>query len=194
MRIENYQYPKSSFLSINKDLDIIINKILKNGRLQKLLYYTVDNPLAQPSLTEDQQLEVLQHNIKIVPKLEIDNSVLNYIIVGFDNFIENTTNPEFRDNIISFDIICHYDQWKMSDFDLRPYRIAAEIDTLFNNTHLTGIGTLQFLACNQMLLNDEIGGLSLMYAAIHGEDDKKGMLNPQSEKQYIEDFNEIFNE
>ena len=150
--------------------------------------------MAQPSLTEDQQLEVLQHNIKIVPKLEIDNSVLNYIIVGFDNFIENTTNPEFRDNIISVDIICHYDQWKMSDFDLRPYRIAAEIDTLFNNTHLTGIGTLQFLACNQMLLNDEIGGLSLMYAAIHGEDDKKGMLNPQSEKQYIEDFNEIFNE
>ena len=45
-----------------------------------------------------------------------------------------------------------------------------------------------------MLLNDELGGLSLMYAAIHGEDDKKGMLNPQSEKQYIEDFNEMFNE
>lgn len=194
MRIENYQFPKSSFLSINKDLDIITNRMLKNSRLQKLLYYTVENPLAQPGLTEDQQLEVLRKNIKIVPKLYIDNSVLNYIIIGFDNFIENASNPEFRDNIISFDIICHYDQWQMADFDLRPYRIAAELDTLFNNTHLTGIGTLQFLSCNQMLLNDELGGLSLMYAAVHGEDDKKGMLNPQSEAKYIEDFNEMMNE
>ena len=194
MRIENYQFPKSSFLSINKDLDIITNRMLKNSRLQKLLYYTVENPLAQPNLTEDQQLEVLRKNIKIVPKLYIDNSVLNYIIIGFDNFIENASNPEFRDNIISFDIICHYDQWQMADFDLRPYRIAAELDTLFNNTHLTGIGTLQFLGCNQMLLNDELGGLSLMYAAVHGEEDKKGMLNPQSEAQYIKDFNEMMNE
>lgn len=194
MRIENYQFPKSSFLSINKDLDIITNRMLKNSRLQKLLYYTVENPLAQPNLTEDQQLEVLRKNVKIVPKLYIDNSVLNYIIIGFDNFIENASNPEFRDNIISFDIICHYDQWQMADFDLRPYRIAAELDTLFNNTHLTGIGTLQFLGCNQMLLNDELGGLSLMYAAVHGEEDKKGMLNPQSEAQYIKDFNEMMNE
>lgn len=194
MKIENYQYPKSSFLSINKDLDIITNRMLKNPRLQKLLYYTVENPLAQPSLTEDQQLEFLRKNIKIVPKLYIDDSVLNYVIIGFDNFIENATNPEFRDNIISFDIICHYDQWQMADFDLRPYRIAAELDTLFNNTHLTGIGTLQFLGCNQMLLNDELGGLCLMYAAIHGEEDKKGMLNPQSEAQYIKDFDAMMNE
>ena len=194
MKIENYQYPKSSFLSINKDLDNITNRMLKNPRLQKLLYYTVENPLAQPSLTEDQQLEFLRKNIKIVPKLYIDDSVLNYVIIGFDNFIENATNPEFRDNIISFDIICHYDQWQMADFDLRPYRIAAELDTLFNNTHLTGIGTLQFLGCNQMLLNDELGGLCLMYAAIHGEEDKKGMLNPQSEAQYIKDFDAMMNE
>jgi hypothetical protein len=45
MRIENYQFPKSSFLSINKDLDIIVSRILKNERLQKLLYYPVRNAL-----------------------------------------------------------------------------------------------------------------------------------------------------
>ena len=55
-------------------------------------------------------------NIKMVPKLYVDNSVLNYIIISFDNFTANVTNPEFRDNIIEFDIICHYDQWTMKDF------------------------------------------------------------------------------
>ena len=194
MKIESYQFPKSSFLSINKDLDIIINSFLKNDRLQKLLYYTVKNPLDQNRLNEDQQLELIDKNIKIVPKLYIDGSVLNYIIISFDNFVENATNPEFRDNIISFDIICHFDQWQLNDFNLRPYRIAAEIDSMFNNKHLTGIGTLQFLSCNQLLLNEEFAGVSLMYAAVHGEEDKKGMLNPREDKQFIEDFNKMFNQ
>lgn len=193
MRIENYQFPKSSFLSINKDLDIIIKRMLKNDRLQKLLYYTTSRPLDQKALTEDQQIELINNNIKIIPKLYIDGSVLNYIIIDFDNFIPNRTNPEFRDNIISFTIVCHFDQWNLGDFDLRPYRIAAELDTLFNNTHLTGIGTLQFLGCNQQLINEEFAGLSLNYVAIHGEEDKKGMLNPRSEAQYIKDFNEMYN-
>ena len=193
MRIENYQFPKSSFLSINKDLDIIIGRILKNQRLQKLLYYPINNPLDQKALNEDQQLELISKHIKIVPKLYIDGSVLSYIIISFDNFIPNATNPEFRDNIISFDIVCHFDQWQLDDFNLRPYRIAAELDSIFNNTHLTGIGTLQFLGCNQLLLNEEFAGVSLMYAAVHGEEDKKGMLNPREEAQFIKDFNEMYN-
>jgi hypothetical protein len=30
----------------------------------------------------------------------------------------------------------------MEDFKLRPYRIAAEIDSMFDGKHLTGIGEL----------------------------------------------------
>ena len=193
MKIQNYVFPKSSFLSIDKDIDIITQRIWSNKRLQKLLHYTVPNALDKPDLNEDEQIEIFQKNIKIVPKLYIDGSVLNYIILSFDNFTPNATNPEFRDNIISFDIICHFDQWKMQGFELRPYRIAAEIDTMLNDTYLTGIGKLQFLGCNQLLLNDEYAGLSLMYAAIHGEEDKKGMLDPRKEAEYIEDFNEQYN-
>lgn len=193
MKIQNYIFPKSSFLSIEKDIDIITQRICSNKRLQKLLHYTVPNALDKPDLNEDEQIEIFQKNIKIVPKLYIDGSVLNYIILSFDNFTPNATNPEFRDNIISFDIICHFDQWKMQGFELRPYRIAAEIDTMLNDTYLTGIGKLQFLGCNQLLLNDEYAGLSLMYAAIHGEEDKKGMLDPRKEAEYIEDFNEQYN-
>lgn len=193
MKIQNYVFPKSSFLSIEKDIDIITQRICSNKRLQKLLHYTVSNALDKPDLNEDEQIEIFQKNIKIVPKLYIDGSVLNYIILSFDNFTPNATNPEFRDNIISFDIICHFDQWKMQGFELRPYRIAAEIDTMLNDTYLTGIGKLQFLGCNQLLLNDEYAGLSLMYAAIHGEEDKKGMLDPRKNAEYIEDFNEQYN-
>ena len=194
MKIVNYQFPKSSFLSIEKDLEIITNKIFKNTRLQRLLYYTRTDALDQENLNEEQQQELFQKNIKIVPKLYIDGSVLNYIIISFDNFTPNAENPEFRDNIISFDIICHFDQWQLKDsFQLRPYRIAAEIDTMLNNQHLTGIGKLDFLGANQLIINEEFAGVSLMYSAIHGEEDKKGQLNPNNDAEFEAEFNEIVN-
>jgi hypothetical protein len=140
--------PQSSFLSMEKDMGLITNMVLKNPRLKKLLYYTTPDCLSRPALTEDQALDLFGKNIKIIPKIYIDNSVLNYIIVSFDGFTPNATNPEFRDNIIEFDIVCHFDQWKLKDFQLRPYRIAAEIDSMFNDKHLTGIGTLKFLGAN----------------------------------------------
>ena len=193
MKIENYTFPKSSFLSVEKDLGIITDLFLKNKRLKKLLYYTTKNALDMDNLTDEQTYELFGKNIKIVPKLYIDGSVLSYIIISFDNFTTNATNPEFRDNIISFDIICHFDQWQLKDFELRPYRIAAEIDSMINDKHLTGIGTLHFLGANQIILNDEFAGISLMYKAIHGEEDKKSMPNPADETQFIADFNEMFN-
>lgn len=193
MKLKSYEYPHSSFLSVEKDLDIITSTMMKNERFKKLLYYTTPDALERSNLSNKETAELFSKNIKIVPKLYVDGSVLAYVIITFDNFTLNATNPEFRDNVISFDIICHFDQWDLNDFKLRPYKIAAEIDTMFNNKHLTGIGELQFLGANQIILTDEFAGLSVMYAAIHGEDDKKNMLNPQEQAEYNIDFNTLFN-
>ena len=89
---------------MEKDMGIIINHMMKNPRLKRLLYYTSKDALNKPNLTEDQSLELMGKNIKIVPKLYVDSSILNYIIVSFDNFTQSG-NPEFRDSIIEFDII-----------------------------------------------------------------------------------------
>ena len=186
MVIKNPQ-PKSSFLSTEKDMNLIVGAMIKNERLKRLLHYTSRDALDRKNLTEDETLELFGKNIKIVPKLTVDKSVLNYIIVSFDNFTPSG-NPEFRDNIIEFDIICHFDQWHLKDFALRPYKIAAEIDSMFNGKHLTGIGELNFLGANQIILTDEFAGLCLMYEAVHGEEDKKFMPNPADEKQFMEDW------
>ena len=194
MKKATYQFPKSSFISIEKDMGTIVDMMLKNNRLKKLLYYNLENCLFQENLTEDQSLELIEDGyIRMVPKLYVDKDILNYIIISFDNFTPNMTNPEFRDNIISFDIICHFNQWQMPNFQLRPYKIAAEIDTLFNNRHLSGIGELQFLGANQILINDEFGGISLMYSAVHGEDDKINSPNELDQEDMDSNFDEIFN-
>ena len=179
--------PKSSFLSTEKDMNLIVSAMIKNERLKRLLHYTSADALNRKNLTEDETLELFGKNIKIVPKLIVDKSVLNYVIISFDNFVPSG-NPEFRDNIIEFDIICHFDQWNLKDFALRPYKIAAEIDSMFNGKHLTGIGELNFLGANQIILTDEFAGLCLMYEAVHGEEDKKFMPNPTDEQQFLEDW------
>lgn len=194
MKIQNYTYPKSSFLSAEKDMNIIVDRIMKNDRLKKMLYYTTRDCLDRPKLTEDETIEMFGKQIKIVPKLYVDGSVLNYMIISFDNFSRNANNPEFRDNIIEFDIICHFDQWHMKDFELRPYKIAAELDSMFSGQKLTGIGKLEFLGANQMILTDEYAGLCVMYQAIHGEEDKKNMPNPADEEAFRANFNAVFND
>ena len=195
MKIENYQFPKSSFLSMDKDYGIIFNWMMKNNRFKKLLYYSTPDCLDKPNLTDAESVGLFGKNIKIVPKLSVDGQVLTYVIVSFDNFTPNATNPEFRDNIITFDIICHFDQWQLQDFELRPYKIAAEIDTMFNNKHLSGIGELQFLGANQIVLTDEFAGLTLMYQTIHGYDgeDSKYASKPGEKEDINSNWDNMYN-
>ena len=191
MIIKNYSLPHSSFMSVDKDLELITTWIMKNKNLCKILYYTDRDALDRPALNDKQKAELMGKNIKIIPKLYVDGSVLAYVIISMDNFVPSK-NPQFRDNVISFDIVCHLDQWQLKDFQLRPYRIAAEIDSMFNNQHLTGIGELHFIGANQIILNPEFAGLSLMYQAIHGGEDKKNAPNPADNQQMVADFNELY--
>ena len=172
MKIENYEFKKSSFLSLEKDAGMIVQKMLKNEDLKKLLYYQDEHCLKMPNIGPKETLSLINKQIRLVPKVSVDNEAFTYVILSFDNFTPNATNPEFRDNIVSFDILCHFDHWNLGDFQLRPYKIAGEIDSMFNGKHLTGIGELEFLGANQLVLNDELAGLTLMYSAIHGEEDK----------------------
>ena len=197
----------SSFLNCERDIALILKKLFIESRpyseeLIKLLVINakdcLDNNTSEVYKKAVQRMSLAKLReegyIRLEPKLSFGEGeeVKSYILISMDNFTPNATNPEFRDNIISFDIICHFDQWQLQDFQLRPYKIAAEIDSMFNEQRLTGIGTLQFLGANQIVLNDEFAGLSLMYQAIHGEEDKKGMLNPAEQEEFEIDFDELF--
>lgn len=193
MKIDRYKEPKSSFLSAEKDMNILAEKICQNKRLQRLIYYTTPDALSRRNLNEDELLQLFQENIKIVPKLYVDETALNYVFLRTSQFRRNATNPEFRNNILEIDIVCHYDQWQLKDMQLRPYRIAGELDSMLDKEKLTGIGELEFIGADYININDEFGGLCLQYLAIHGEEDKKFMPNPADEKQFIKEFNEAFN-
>lgn len=171
-------FPQSSFLSLSKDLRIITSKLCTNQRLLKMLYYPNTDCLKGPDLTGEQIIGMVHKQIKVVPFLHIPEGCPNTLLISFNNFTPNDTNPEFRDNLITFSIYNHSDGWNLGDFTLRPYAIAGEIDAMFNEKKLTGIGTLKFMGGGNSILDGEIVGLELVYGTIHGVEDKINPIAP----------------
>ena len=97
MKKATYQFPKSSFISIEKDMGTIVDMMLKNNRLKKLLYYNLENCLFQENLTEDQSLELIEDGYIYLcetPKYEILCEDKYYYATNNDELEEIEKNLE----------------------------------------------------------------------------------------------------
>lgn len=178
---------KSSFLSCEKDTESIIRKLFVDSRphsdmLKRLLL--INTPDCLNDMTNQVYINKIKNTsikdlreqgyIRLEPKIKLSENeeVKSYIVISFDNFVPNATNPEFRDCIVMIDVICHTDYWDVGNFRLRPLKIAGYIDGILNGCKLSGIGKFQFAGCNELILDDDLSGYCLMYSAIHGSDDE----------------------
>lgn len=178
MKKDFYIYPKSSLLGMPKDAAIIMDRILSNPRLLKLLVYESRDWESKPPVTGEQIKEMFEtQQISSVPKVKIDNKEKTYLRLTYGLVTRNEMNPEYRTNTFGIDVICHYDNWDLGDFELRPYRVAGEIDSMLDGTHLTGIGELLFISAAPCIYNEEFAGVSLTYLAIRGHEDQKDPVN-----------------
>lgn len=182
---------ESSFLSCEKDTETILRKLFVESQpysdiLKRLLVIStkdcLDNTesIAIQEVLKQMNLAKLRQEgyIKLEPKIRMPEheEIKAYIIISFDNFVPNATNTFYRDCTITFDIICHTDYWDIGNYRLRPLKIAGYIDGILNNAKLSGIGTFQFMGSNQLVLNEDLSGYTLMYRAVHGNDDR---IQPQ---------------
>lgn len=178
---------KSSFMSHSKDAELIIRKLFIESRphsdeLKRLLvintkdcldlanenYKKIINEMSVSKLMD------LQY-VTLTPRLRLPEheEVKSYIVLSFNDYYPTNTNaPEFRDSVISFDIICNTDCWEMGDYEIRPLKIAGYIDGILNECKLTGIGTLNFMGCKEVVFDNELAGYTLLYRAVHGSDDR----------------------
>ena len=148
----------------------IANKLMSNQRLCRLLKYQTRDPFLETDpVTNKQQpnvdgVELINKQILIIPKIFDDSTEkMSYVVTVFDDFVVNQLNPEFKVSTVRFDIACPYDEWILNDHSLRPYLIMQEIDTMFNESKLAGIGTLQFYRADNLTLSPQIGGYSMKY-------------------------------
>ena len=177
----------SSFLNCEKDTETVLKKLFIQNQpysniLKRLLVIQTKDCLENESDFVNQKIQEMslaklieEGYIRIAPKIRMPEheQVKSYIIISFDNFLpDKTNNPYYRDCTISFDIICHTDYWDIGDYRLRPMKIAGYIDGILNETKLSGIGTLNFVNMNELILNEDLSGYTLTYRSTHGNDDK----------------------
>jgi hypothetical protein len=178
---------RSSFLSCEKDIETILRRLFIESKpysdlLKRLLVINTkdcldneDSEVIEKTIQEMSLAKLIQEGyIKLAPKITMPEheEVKSYIIISMDNFSENASNPYYRDCTVSFDILCHTDYWDIGNYRIRPLKIAGYIDGLLNHAKLSGIGTFDFIGCNELVLNEDLSGYTLSYRAIHGNDDK----------------------
>lgn len=185
---------ESSFLSVERDMYLILKKLFEENptvaeALKRLLVINNKRSVSKDGgkyiMTAANSKEVEKvldmelpdlidaSYIRLIPKLPFPEheEVRSYILISMDNFVPNAQNPQYRDCIVSFDILCHPEYWSLTNYKLRPLEIAGYIDAVLNNSKLTGIGTFQFLGCNELVLDENLSGYTLSYMAIHGSED-----------------------
>lgn len=141
----------------------VANKLMQNQRLCRLLKYQTRDPFSKEYPDID-GVSLLNKQIMIMPKI-FDESTekTSYIVAMFSNFVTNSLNPDFKLSTVRFDIACPYDEWVLNDKSLRPYLMMQEIDDMFNGAQMAGIGTLQFVRAESIVLTPQIGGYSMLY-------------------------------
>lgn len=178
---------KSSFLSCEKDAETIVKKLFVESRpyseeLKRLLLINTKdclddrlNPVYNKKISDTSVADLIEQGyLRMKPLLKFgeNEEVKSYICLSFDNFIPNGGNDYFRDHVVEIDIMCHIDQWDLGNFRLRPLKIAGYIDGILDQSRLAGIGTLDFIGCNEIVLSEELAGYCLMYRTVNADDDR----------------------
>lgn len=159
--------PRQNFIDVGFDLKRILNKILKNDKLVKLLYYNQSNVDNLPNLTNTEKAALIHDYIKIVPRLPKDLESKNYLIIQMDQFTPASADDNrYRSFLLSFDVLCHADTWVMDDYMLRPFKILQELDSMFNMSKLHSLGPVSFASANQIIINEELMGYSIYYRVL----------------------------
>lgn len=177
---------KSSFLSCEKDTELIVKKLFVDSRpysdeLKRLLLINTKdclddrtNPIYKEKITNTSIADLIdQGYIRFNPQLKLreNEDLKSYIVITYDNFTPSE-NLEFRDCTIEIDILCHNEAWDLGNFRQRPIKIMGYVDGILNKNRLTGIGTLEFAGSREFVFDDNFSGYCLTYEAVHGSDDE----------------------
>ena len=152
------------FEAMGEDIFKMVKKIQNNQKVLKLLKFTDSDPLNHPDLTQDEIDEMLHKNIQIVPKLpDSYDEKMCYIVMILNTYDIAPNNQDFKTATVRFDVLCPMDRWVINAKTLRPYLIMSEIDSMFNEKNIAGIGNLSFETARPLVVSPQLAGYSLVY-------------------------------
>lgn len=156
----------NGFNSTGRMLETISKRMMSNDHLMKLLYYPSAAPWKEPDFNATSREDAYTTCIRLIPKMEHEEFKRAFVVVMFNGF-KKSSNPAYRKSNLVIDVVVPLEMWRMSNKMLRPYAIMAEIDNMFCDEKLDGIGRSQFVSANAFLLSDEYAGFTLTYELVN---------------------------
>jgi hypothetical protein len=156
----------SSKTGFNLYIDKILQALLSNDNLMKLLYYNTSDALMKPNLTQEQKIAMIYN--RIFPYSFISNTVteeVSYINMSFRNFRQIPNSRVYQAGKIYFLINCHKNIWR-TDFGLRPLCIMNEILETFTNSKTAGLGELRFSSSDECAYDKDLCGFYVAFDII----------------------------
>ena len=144
-------------LGIN--LQKIVNRLMANDELIKLLYYTDADPLSEshPVLTQEQKkTEIYQELIKIVPKVGTKDNAHSMLAIYIPGASGIATNSEFKQVKINIDVYTPLTQWIIKDLNLRPFAVMGEIQKSLNGKTINGLGKIKCGDFDLRLITEDV--------------------------------------
>ena len=158
------QSKKKPFCDIGQNLNIVARRLMQNETLLRLLVHTSKDAETM-EITQQQKEAVFGDQIKIVPVIDKEEDIKNYIIIQFGAFSGVEGKP-YKNYVITFDIVCNISNWMLKDYTPRPYKIMAEIDEIISDSKIDSLGPVQFLAAQNLIINEELSGFTLSYTVM----------------------------
>lgn len=154
-------------VELGENAQKIIQRLLANQNLLKLLYYTDKDPLSQPDLTDKQiQEEVFDKLVKIIPRVGPKETAHSIISVRFTRGRSNPANKEFENISVSVESFVPLTQWVIKGTNLRPFAIMGEIQKSLNGKTINGLGKMVGGDFDLNFLTEEISAYEQSFSLI----------------------------
>lgn len=137
---------------------------LQNQDLQKLIYYNIDNPLAQPNLLNPNVLFKGERPLVLFKSKNFKTITeqSTFLLVRF--LTSPDYLPAYDDISIIITIATHNDLSELYDGRDRIDAICTEIDKYLNGHNYIGVGSVKHEGRKEVTINDDYIGYNLIYS------------------------------
>ena len=154
-------------VELGENAQKIMQRLLANQNLLKLLYYTDKDPLSQPDLTDEQiQNEVFEKLVKIIPRVGPKETAHSIVTIRFTRGRQNLNNKEFENIRVSVESFVPLTQWIIKGVNLRPFAIMGEIQKSLHDKTINGLGKMIGGDFDLNFLTEEISAYEQMFSLI----------------------------
>lgn len=144
----------------------IINKLLSNQTLLRLLTYTDKDPLDpdKPNIKKRSVYQDGAHgNIRIVPMLPNKEDETSVLVLRVNRGVPASTNEEVLNIFFTIEIFVPMTQWVIKGDNLRPYAIMGEIQKSLQNEFINGLGTIRGSGFQSNFITEEMTNFMMHY-------------------------------